>query len=304
LRYGIGQPRSDDLLSDLHGKLVAVSTRLRSPGRWRVSGATGIVQTALCATVMVILVVFASRAAQPTSQPDPVIEPNIKALFDQPTDLAHKVLPPRPDDSGPLGVVRCYYYSVFTVKELDYGDHGDTAISVTPASAGAPKPDCGKQNDRGEIILPGGAASYLIGAKEMFVYIASTMGADTLPFAIYDGRTGKRLYSDQSSNDSPKQLSIKDGVLTLTYAHGAQAGCSILAGGQTCWAQFAREAHLPQSIAKLPPPIPACEAGYAASTGSSRSTPSVIFYDVTMTLDKQGQVKVLSRGAISCSTQG
>ena len=253
---------------------------------------------------MIILVAIGSGAARPKSPPDPLIEPKIRALFDQPREVIRTVLPPRPDDSGQMGVVRCFYYPDFTVKELDYGEHGDLAVSVTRASSGAAEPKCGRQNDPGEVALAGGSGGYLIGVKEAFVYIVSTLGADTTPFAIYDGRTGKKLYNDQSSLDSPKQLSVEDGVLALTYVHGAQAGCSILLGGQTCWAQFARDAHLPQPIAKLPPPILACEAGYAASPVSSRATPSVIFYEVAMTLDKKGQAKILSRGAISCGTQG
>ncbi len=251
------------------------------------------------------LTVSATQAAPPEVIRDPDIEPRIRALFDRPMASARTVLPPRGSESGPRGVARCYAYPDFTVKEIDYGDHGDTAISVTPAAPGAVRPPCGKQDDQGEVVLPGGQASYLVGVKGDFVYVESAIGMNTVPFNLYDGRSGRTLYSDQSSSDSPKKLAVEAGVLTLAYTHGAQAEgvqarCSILAGGQACWTQFARAAHLPQAIAKLPPPAAACEAGYASPTLSPRAAPSVVFYDVTMTLDNKGQAKVLTRGTLTC----
>ena len=262
-------------------------------------------RVAVYACLLTTLAVFPGHGATPEFQPDPTIEPHIRALFDQPVNFIRTVLPPRPNDPNPRGVVRCYYYPDFTVKELDYGDHGDTAISVTPMPAGAVRPPCGKQNDRSEIVLPGGEAGYLVGVKGIFVFVVSTMGMNTTPFSIYAGRTGKTLYSDETSDDSPKRLAIEAGVLTMTYPHGAQAGCSILTDGQACWAQFARKARLPQAIARLPPPVAACEAGYAnSSIRPTRNAASVIFYDVTMTLDSKGQAKVLTRGAITCDPEG
>ena len=247
------------------------------------------------------LVASHGRAAPQQTVSDPTIEPRIKALFDQPMSSARAVLPSRPNDPNSLGVVRCYYYPDLTVKELDYGDHGDTAISVTPFAVGSVRPRCGKQNDPGEIVLPGGEASYFIGTKGGFLYVGSTMKPGLV---IYDGRTGKAIYSDQASDDSPTSFSVENGILTLQYTHVAQTNCSILTGGQNCWAKFAHDTHLPQPVAKLPPPLAACEAGYNHSANSVRDTPSVIFYNVTMTLDKKGQAKVLSRGVVSCEPQG
>jgi hypothetical protein len=236
-------------------------------------------------------------AAQPQFQPDPDIPAQVKALFDAPLRFTRAILPALPNDPDPLGVVRCYDYSDFRVKELDNGQHGDDAISVTRYDSVSRRPACGIQNDPGEIVLSGGQGGYFIGAKARFVYVMSTLGEDVTPFTIYDAQTGNAIYGD--AGGSPFGVSISGGVLTLSYSHGAEGPCSIILG-QGCWQRFAGAAALPRAIAKRPAPVSECKQSYDEQQHTDYKDPSVIYWDVTITVTITGKTKVLSRGALSC----
>jgi hypothetical protein len=239
----------------------------------------------------------AGQASAASFIPDPIIE---RTPFDKPVRFVRHILPAAENAPNPAGVVRCYYYPTFTVKELDNGEHGDDAISVTPFSSAAARPACGKQNDPGEVILKDGQGGYFVGAKSDFVYLLSTNGADTNPFSLVNAQTGKTIYTDQGLDPGPAALSVIGDVLTLSYTHGAAGSCSILAGGETCWSSFAHQTKLPRIIAVKPAPVEACRTGYGTTPATH---PSVVAYPVTITVDLKGEAKVLSRGNLICRPQ-
>ena len=243
--------------------------------------------------------------AAPDAQRDPSLNPRVTALLDRPAATARSVLPLRPIDANGPGVVRCFYYPEFTIKELDYGEHGDTAISATPAS-GPGRPRCGKQDDPGEKLLPDGAGSVFLGAKGGFVFLQSTFGGNGLgPMAIYDGRTAKPLYKGVWQVDSLAAASIENGALSVSFGEGAYQRCSLLTGGARCWATFAQKDGLPPELARRPPPIASCEAAYAKmpklGQGADRNDPSVVYYASSMTLDRSGRVIARAYGDLSCN---
>lgn len=251
-----------------------------------------------------------ATAAPSDDVPDPVIPAGVRALFDRPSGVERRPFSLKSGRSGPRGVVRCFHYPDLTVKELDEGDQGATAISVTPMQPGARRPPCGKQDDPGEVVLRGGRGGNFVGAKGGFAYVGSTYGNGTIPFTIYDAKTGTAIFDDATSTEPgyPISFSVEGGVLTLAYTRAVQAPCSIPGGGQACWTRFAREARLPEAVAKLPPPVDRCKIGYAAWFAADRTEPdptlpSIVAYDVTLTLERTGQTKVLSRGALSCAPQ-
>jgi hypothetical protein len=234
--------------------------------------------------------------------PDPQIDPRTLSLFDKPIRFVRHVLPGT--DSGiavggseEAWVVRCTYYPTFTVKELDVGDIGDIAISVTPTAPDAARPACGKQNDPGEIVIKNGQGDYFIGAKGSFVYLMS-VGADVTPFAIVDARTGTVIYSDATDGSDPSSVSLTNGLLTLGYRRGIEGTCSIVTGGESCWRILARQTHLSKAVASRPAPIAACKAGYGKRDPASES---LVSYPVVVAISLAGQAKVLSRGAFGCA---
>ena len=231
---------------------------------------------------------------------DPVSPPATLALFDQPIRVTRQRV-----KRQETGVVRCYDYATFRVKELDYGDHGDDAISVTPAHGPDiyKRPACGKQDDPGEVVLKTGNGSYFIGAKAEFIYLVSTFrGDEGGQFWVQDGRTGQVVYTDVASGD-PKNIEVDGEKLTLTYDHSFSGDCSILTDGQACWDSIVKRKHLPAAIAKLPAPVAACQAGYANEPRDT-SGGNVFAYQVTVRVEQGSKPVVMDRGALICFPPG
>ena len=233
---------------------------------------------------------------------DPDIAPRIQALFDTPFSTARTILAPSAKYPNGPGVVRCFYFPDFTIKELDYGDHGDTAMSATPANSPA-RPRCGKQDDAGEKLLADGQGSYFLGAKGGFAFVSSTFGGDGLgPFFIYDGSSGRRLLAGVATTDSPRSVSVENDVLHLSFRSGVRGSCSLVADGAACWRRIAQEGKLPAAIGSRPLPLASCEAAYAAvprGQDFDRKNPSVVYYEVSLTLDRTGRASSVY-GQLSC----
>ena len=171
---------------------------------------------------LVVLLAWMPLAGRGATR-DPQIEPRIRALFDQPVATARTVLPQMAKYPNGPGVVRCFYFPGFTIKELDYGDHGDTAISVTPASSPV-RPQCGKQDDPGERLLPDGQSSYFLGAKGNFAFVISTLGGDGLgAFYVYDGPSGRKLLAGWSRRPTVPGLSRSRTMLCTSPIRAAFA---------------------------------------------------------------------------------
>lgn len=200
-----------------------------------------------------------------------------------------------PDDGW---TITCLYFPGYTVKSLEGPDKGAVVVSTQPTNPAGP-PRCGAQDDPGEKVIGGG---YLVGARGGFVVTEPPDGYD---FSIYDAFTGRRLYGDTSSWIYQADFSVRDDVLTLAYTRAVVAKCSLLAGGARCWAQVARDAKLPAEIARMPPPVAACENSYRADAGSQgyKSNPSIVTYLATITVDRSGRSLVLSRSRVSCEPQ-
>jgi len=239
----------------------------------------------------------------PAFTPDPDIPAQVRALFDKPISVQHKLLPKQGDDTNPAGVVRCFTYPGFLVKEIDTGQIGDDAISVTPLKSSTTAPGCSDNNEAGEIVLKSGQGHYFVGAKGNFMLLDEADGDATLGFLVIDSHSGRMIYSDHLWGLGVSGLSIASGTLTMKYQHAAETGCSIVTGGQKCWTQLAKDASLPKAVASQAVPIAVCKAAYAAAKlGPDAASPSsVISYPVIVTLTEWGVHKVLSRGSLHCS---
>ena len=205
----------------------------------------------------------------------------------------------------PFKEVRCYDYSAMRVKVLDDGEKGGTLISATLYRSDARRPACGKQDDPGEKMLMNGEGRNFDGARGSFFQLGSVdSGPAGNAFSIDDGRTGRSLYEDNTTALNPTTFSVSEGVLTLGYRRGIGGTCSILTHGASCWTKIAKEAQLPPQVASQPPPVAACEAGYAtfarAGEHPSRDDPSTVSYEVTVRIDGGEKPTVLSRGALQC----
>ena len=190
----------------------------------------------------------------------------------------------------------CYYYSTFIVKQYDEGQKGAEWLSVVPlAHAG-----CTRTHSQGENILTWREWSgYFWGAKERYAVFMAPDGEDGgLPFAVFDVKTGRKLFEDASLLDYyQKTLQIKnafrisggpDQITRLTYLRVVRAGCNLKTGQAECWNKARAAFGITQTD------IPVC----------SRYEPqaeweSAIVYPVSVLLTDSPQIKAVD-GPVFC----
>jgi hypothetical protein len=247
------------------------------------------------------LVVFAQGegSARAGTVPDPQMPAALRALFDRPVAVSRAVIPAL-NPGGPNGVVRCFRYPAFIVKEVDYGEHGDDHLAVLPLAKGSLAPACRLEQGSVEHWLKSSSETYFIGAKGRFGLVQSTGGQDSAPFVIYDLADGSQIYGDEMRVGAvPSFVRVRGGSLSFAYERSVAASCSILSGGAACWSAMARSAGLPGGIAHMPPPIALCRARYFFK-GSAESEPSVLSYRILLTIDPTGQQRMRSGAVTAC----
>lgn len=241
-----------------------------------------------------------TAAASGDSVPDPTYSPKLRALFDRPLSRARTVLPPREAES-PNGVVRCFRYPGFFVKEIDYGEHGDDQISVTPLVPAARTPVCGVAALFGERGLSASTESYFLGTKGRFGLVESTEGQDGIPFTIHDLASAKAVFTDTMAVDSlPFAFAVKGPSLRIGYTRSVSIACSIPLAGAACWRTASGK--LPPEIRGRAPPIALCRSAYARSH-TPRDAFTVLHYRVTMTVDAAGRQSQRPGTIVGCAAQ-
>ncbi len=250
-------------------------------------------------TVLMILVIPRSVMAN-TQAPSPSNGEN--GVLDTPTSFETR--PARPPQGwgkwGDEWTITCLHFPGYTIKSLESPGNKGAVFVSSQATGAAGAPRCGEQDDPGEKVITD--RYYLVGARGGFLV---TESADGYEFSIYDALSGHRLYADTSAWIYRAQFSVRDDVLTLSYTRAVAAKCSLLTGGPSCWAQITRDSKLPGEIARMPPPIAACEKSYRDTSGSlnDRSGFSLVTYLATITIDRSGRSAVLSRSNLSCEPQ-
>ncbi len=257
----------------------------------------------LLVTATIGLVGGAAWAAAGDNVADPVFPQALRAAFDRPQSKTRTLVPAR-EPGDPRGAVRCFRYPAFLVKEVDYGEHGDDHVSVTPLAAAAAMPACAVAALPGEIVLTSSEEGYFLGASGRYGFVESTEGQDGTPVTIHELTSGQAVYADNMAIDTDRfAVAGGGGGLSVEYTRAASGDCSIASGGAACWKAFAVRAQLPPELAAAPAPIAACLAGYAPAKGDRRGAPSVLRYRMTLTIDPAGKQAIRSGAIVGCTPQ-
>ena len=219
----------------------------------------------------------------------------IANLFDKP--LATKTVPAASDaDEG--NELRCTYYKDFLIREKGTDTPAPAAAVLIPIAKAAAGPPC-KTATGGEIPLPTENFS-LLGRKGGFLLFQATDPNGAVPFLVINATSGKTIFTDGMVEDQMTAVTLTNGILHLTYTRGTNASCSLLSGGKTCWDKMVADGTIPAELAQGPLPTRACTESYRNDKAPS-DDPSVISFDVDMTLDLSGKVTLISRGKIGCA---
>jgi hypothetical protein len=161
---------------------------------------------------------------------------------DTPQKLERVDLPPR-CALCPPGRITCAHYATFSVREVDLGDVGAEVLAIAPREPKRPLPACTRERMPGEVSVTGGAENffgYFEGARGPYVLFRSEeRRAGALGFAVYDGATGQRVFTDAAVG--PVRLLGGGGHVGLAFQRFSIASCSPLAGGDACWQRIRAE---------------------------------------------------------------
>jgi hypothetical protein len=188
----------------------------------------------------------------------------------------------------------CYAYSTFTVKQYDEGQKG-AELSIVPSAHAT----CTRTHSKGEIVLTWREwRGYFWGAKGTYAIFGAPDGEDGgLPFAVFDVKTGRKLFEDSSLLDYyQEKLKIKntfrinsgtDGFLRLTYLRVVRVGCNLKAEAGECWKKARNEFGITQTD------MPVC-SGYELADRES-----AVVYPVSVLLTDSPQIRAVD-GPVFC----
>jgi hypothetical protein len=218
----------------------------------------------------------------------------LAALFDRP--LATRTVLAM-SDANEGNELRCTYYRDFLIREKGT-DTPAPGAAVVIAVTKAAQPPCKTASG---VKIPLATANFsLVGRKGGYLMFQATDPNGAVPFMVIDAATGKTIYTDSMVEDLMRSVTLANGVLHLTYTHGMNGSCSLVSGGKTCWDKLVADEVVPPELAGSPLPTEACVVSYRDNK-SPPDDPSVVTFDVDMTLDLSGKAEVISRGKAGCN---
>jgi hypothetical protein len=220
----------------------------------------------------------------------------IASLFDIP--VATKIIPGKPSPNQG-DEITCTYYDDFMIREVGTDSAAPDAASIIPVSVGSSRPACGMTHGASEIRLKSAYYS-LVGRKGPFLLFSETDPNGVIGFIVIYANVGNVIYTDSMDNEMIKAVAIENGLLRLRFTRGVNGSCSLIKDANVCWAKMATEGKIPRGVMKRQPPIQACINAYH-QTSTPTDDPSIVFYDVDMTLSTAGKTNVISRGTVECS---
>lgn len=221
----------------------------------------------------------------------------VAALLDRP--VAVQKQPPK-SETDLVGEIQCTYYPDLMVRETGTDSPDPNAATLIPLPAGSTRPPCDAAQRPREITLKTEGFGF-IGRKGQFLLFSAADPNGAIPFIAIEARGGRVIYTDGTAADrSFTAIAVANDVLRLHYTRGVNASCSMLQGAAACWSKLLTEAQIPREMASSAPSPEVCKAAYAAERAPA-DDPSVITYDVEMTIDLAGNAQMLSRGAVGCA---
>jgi hypothetical protein len=202
------------------------------------------------------------------------------SLFDTPKNTQVVNLPADPANPQAKPKRTCTYYPGLVVKEIDMGEVGAADLSITAISGEVPK--CERDIAHEVNIDPETWSGYFKGAKGDFVFFDGEDGWNGgMPFAVFNGKTGHKLFTDTRKGDTYGAIETAEGALALRYRRVWLAPCSMMADVTGCWKKIVAATSLEESAR------PDCAVAYQKEmertpkfASDVHALPSVISYEV------------------------
>ena len=148
--------------------------------------------------------------------------------FDPPSRKKTVDLGRAPNSFHDHAKLNCYFYPEFMVKEVDMAEKGAERLAIVPIQHGV-LPPCTRARSKNEIVIkPREWSGSFKGVKGNLVFFDADDGWNGgMPFAIYDARTGKKIFNDSALGD----LEFADapaGQISFRYMRILGGECNLL----------------------------------------------------------------------------
>ncbi len=207
------------------------------------------------------------------------------------TPVHERVVSAGRSPDGGHAKLTCDYFPSFLVKQLDLGAEGASWFAIVPARPGH-LPVCTLRHGAEETVINGKDwCGYFQGAKQDFVFLSACNayngGSD---FAVYDARTGKRVFQDTAVNFAEGGIDFgraPDGGISLSYSRVVVFRCTLPREQAGCWSQIESKLGLDNAAA------PVCTSYEKQMTGTA------IAYPVQVALTPAPSIRAVP-GQIRC----
>lgn len=213
-----------------------------------------------------------------------------------------KVLTIPSSTTPPSGdAVTCTYYTDVMIRISGTDSPAPDNALILPALA-----SCGRSAPSHGIVLQSGGSG-LDGRIGKFLVFELSDPTGASSFTIFNVRNGNQLFHDGLSGSLYGITTVKvtQGILHMRYSRGVNITCSLLSDRDGCWSQLLANGVVPRGAFPGPPSIETCKKNYkSAQIGLMPPTtdddPSIISYEVDLTLDSKGNATAKPVGALAC----
>lgn len=179
--------------------------------------------------------------------------------FDEPVFKKTVDLGPARYSPGAHAKVTCYFFHAFMIKEIDLGEKGAERLAIVPGAKNKMH-TCSRMREDGEKdINPDDWTGYFKGVRGSLVFFDADDGVNGgMGFAVFDAKTGKKLWDDVALGDLEIDGNA-DKEVFLRYTRVVDGGCIIPKEQSACWEKIKSKFSLGDANA------PDCKAGYEKS---------------------------------------
>ncbi len=239
--------------------------------------------------------------------------------FDKPLRTQTVDLGPSRYSMHTHGKVTCYLFPHFMVKEVDLGQKGADKLAIVPIANGVAA-SCTAARAKSEMIVrPHDWSGYFKGVKNNLVFFRADDGLNGgMGFAIYDAKTGKKIFEDVALGQI-EFVEHPGKLVAMNYTRVIDAECILPKEQAACWERIAKKIALSagmldckkgydesaRNLAKgrcqaQSTDTPEClEKELKLATEQTAQAPSVIAYPVEVTLGPHPNIKAVP-GSVRC----
>lgn len=218
------------------------------------------------------------------------------ALLDRPDAIQH-IAAKTPTD--PAGALSCSYYKDLMVRETDTQTPAFGDATLVAIAAGSIRPPCDIAANAGAVSMKTASFTF-IGRKGPVLFFREIHPKGAAAFLVIDAVDGRSLYHDSKFGDGFRTVSTNPKGNHLRYIRGVNGTCSLYKEGPACWAKMMNDGKIPRVMAQARPSVQACGTAYR-QLNMSADVPSIVYYEVDVTIVRSGKVRVNSRGPTNCA---